>query len=96
MAILCVFDNPNATTDLYDRVSSKIGDEVPEGGIVHVACKREGGGLFVVECWESEDAFQKWSQRIDKEIQAAGGPPRVQPKKYQVHNIRTGKAFTKT
>ena len=95
MAILYVFENPNATTELYDRVSSRVGGETPEGGIIHVACKREGGGLFVVECWESEEAFQKWNRRINQEIQAVGGPQRPEPKRYEVYNVRAGKALAK-
>ena len=95
MAILYVFENPKATTELYDRVSSRIGGETPEGSIIHVACKGDGQGLFVVECWESEDAFQKWNRRVNQEIQAVGGPQRPEPKRYAVHNVRIGKALAK-
>jgi len=43
MAIICIFDNPNGSTELYDRVSANVGDAVPEGAIFHAACARKGG-----------------------------------------------------
>ena len=89
MAIVAVFENPNATTEGYDRVGQMMNlREAPPGAIFHAACKRPGGGLFVVECWESEQALREFAKRLEPMIEQAGAPKRPEPKIYEVHRIR--------
>lgn len=87
MPVLYVFESPQAKLEMYDRVNASI-DRPPEGSIFHVACEREGGGLFVVEAWESEEAQERWNRTVQEKIASAGGPARPQPRKYRVHNMR--------
>jgi hypothetical protein len=97
MAVLYIVENPQATTELYDKVRDRLKDEeAPHGGLFHVAAKREGGGLLVVEVWESEADRERWAQKVDKAIEELGGPKRSQPRVCEVHSIRTAEAMTRT
>jgi uncharacterized protein (DUF1786 family) len=87
MAVLYIYESDQADLGLYDRLNSQI-QEVPEGALCHVACKRDGGGLFVVEVWESEEQQDRWNAFIQQKIQDAGGPGRPTPRKMEVHNMR--------
>ena len=91
MAVLYVYESPEADLNMYDRVNASI-DRPPEGSIFHVACERDGGGLFVVEAWESEEAQERFSRTVEEKIASAGGPARPQPRKYRVHNMRFGES----
>jgi hypothetical protein len=97
MAVLYIVEAPQATTELYDRVRARLKGEGPApGGLFHVAAQREGGGLLVVEVWESEAARDQWAPKIDKAIQELGGPKRPEPRKFKVHNIVTADAMSRT
>jgi hypothetical protein len=97
MAVLYIVENPQATTEFYDKVRARLQDEeAPQGGLFHVAAKTEGGGLLVVEVWESEADRERWAQKVDKAIEELGGPKRSQPRISQVHNIRTATAEAMT
>lgn len=88
MAVLYMYESPNASIDVYDRLRAEIDEEgIPEGGICHVACKREGGGLVVVEVWESEKAHDEFDIELRDRIKRAGGPPRPEPRKLNVYNM---------
>ena len=97
MALLYLVESPQATTKLYDEVRARLkNEEPPPGGIFHVAAQTEGGGLLVVEVWESEAAREQWAQKVDKAIQELGGPKRPQPRKFEVHNILTAEMMSRT
>jgi hypothetical protein len=88
MAVLYIYESPDARVDLYDRVRTQIeADGDPEGLIAHVACKRDGGGLLVTEVWETEAAHDRFNAELQEMIRAAGGPPRPTPRKLPVHNM---------
>lgn len=91
MAVLYIYESPEASLDLYDRVNSQI-REIPEGALCHIACKRDGGGLFVVEAWESEEQQDRWNASLQQKIQAVGGPGRPTPRKLEIHNMRFASA----
>lgn len=97
MAVLYIVDNPSASTELYDKVRARLKDEgQPSGALYHIAAKREGGGLIVVEVWESEEARERWSPKVDKAISELGGPARPKPQKYQIHNILSAETMSRT
>lgn len=88
MAVLYIYESPQARLDVYDRVRAEVDAEgIPEGAICHVACKRDGGGLFVVEVWESEEAHDEFNEEVQERIRKAGGPARPEPRKMPVHNM---------
>lgn len=97
MAIMYIREGSQGSTELYDRVRERLKDEQPpEGFIFHVAATPEGGGLCVVEIWESEEALKGWIQKVDAAIEQVGAPPRPQARKYAVHNIITPAALSRT
>lgn len=88
MAVLYVYESPQASIEVYDRVSSELLTKgTPEGMLSHVACKRDEGGLFVTEVWESEAAHDRFEPIRREKIVQVGGPPRPTPRKFAVHNI---------
>lgn len=96
MAVLYITENPQMTTESYDKVRARLKDEgVPRGGQLHVAAKKEGGGLLVVEVWESEAAREQWAAKVDKVFAELGIPKRPQPRKGEVHNMMTPEAMAR-
>ena len=49
----------------YQRIVDGLGDEVPEGLIVHLATERPEGGLRYVDVWESE---ADWDRFVDERL----------------------------
>ncbi len=50
-----------ATADQYDQVNAKIGEDPPDGLIVHSAVDH-GGTMKIVDIWESADKFGAFGQ----------------------------------
>jgi uncharacterized glyoxalase superfamily protein PhnB len=67
MAVL-VTQEFEATPEEYDQVDQKVGDETPEGAILHAAVDLGGGKMRAVDVWESAEHYQKFVQ--DKLIPA--------------------------
>ncbi len=71
-----------ATWDDYQRVSQEVGDEIPEGLILHVAGPYDGHWRSV-SVWESELAYTRFrDERVVPAVQrtlsadlAGAGPP---------------------
>jgi hypothetical protein len=92
MAIAMVTKVSQATLDQYDAVNAKIGlgDDPPEGLIVHAAASGEAPGFVILEVWESSDAYERFaSERLGPAIAEvtqgqAGEPDR---EVYQLHNL---------
>ncbi len=88
MPVLYIYESPQASIDLYDRVSSELlAKGPPEGQLYHVACKREGGGLLITEVWESEGAHDRFEPIRAQKIAQEGGPQRPAPRKLEIHNM---------
>ena len=86
MAVLMENVVEQGTTDFYDAVNDGLGiDENPPAGmIVHTAMARDGGGIRIVDVWESREAFESFrDDRLMPTIQAVAeennipmeGPP---------------------
>jgi hypothetical protein len=60
MAVLMENFIEDSSAEIYDAVSEKLDarSNPPEGLIVHTAIAPEGGGLRVVDVWESREAFE--------------------------------------
>ncbi len=84
MAWAYVQDNSGMDTGMYDKVAAEIGDDAPEGLIVHVA-GAHGDGLRIIDVWESEDAYMKFRDgrlrsAVEKVMGSEGmaqGPPPI-------------------
>ena len=73
MAVLMENVVEQGTTDFYDAVNEKLGvDENPPAGmVVHIAMARDGGGIRIVDVWESREAFESFrDDRLMPTIQA--------------------------
>lgn len=46
----------------YARIAAGLGDDHPPGLIVHVATERPEGGLRYLDVWESEAAWDRFSE----------------------------------
>ena len=80
MAICLIFEAPGMTEAQYDQIRNEVapGDRAPEGALYHVAGPT-GNGWYVVETWESQEAFDRFFQdRLQQALQKAGitQPPR--------------------
>jgi hypothetical protein len=66
--------------DSYERVAAAIGDEPPDGLIVHVAGPTDSG-FRVIEVWESKDAWERFrDERLRPVVKTvAGDGPAHQP-----------------
>ena len=66
------------TTEQYDQVQEKtgVGDDPPDGLIIHTCADVGGGNLTIVDVWESQDAYRKFSdERLGPAIGEVIGPP---------------------
>ena len=80
MAISLIFEAPGMTEAQYDRIRNEVapGDRAPEGALYHVGGPTENG-WYVVETWESREAFDRFFRdRLQQALQQAGvaQPPR--------------------
>jgi hypothetical protein len=44
---------------VYRQISEKIGDQPPDGQLVHLVLRRPEGGLRYVDVWESAQAYAR-------------------------------------
>jgi hypothetical protein len=76
----------DSTPEIYDAVSAKLDAEgnPPAGMIVHTAIAEEGGGMRIVDVWESREAFESFrDQRLVPAVESVlsergitpAGPP---------------------
>jgi len=96
MAVTLVTEIPGATHELYDKVRDNLGmsqeGALIEGQLAHIASPMDGGWR-VVDVWESEDAFNKFSkERLGPALAAAGAPMGGPPKFFPVHTFHAREA----
>jgi hypothetical protein len=90
MAFVRLFDNPNGTQEQYDAAASQVGagpENMPDGGILHVAGPSPSGGWRVLEIWESEEAARRFDEERVVPVLRQVGIERPQPETWQVHNL---------
>jgi hypothetical protein len=88
MSIVAVFDAPDMKPENYDNAMKDMGlngiDKAP-GLISHVCSIKEGGGMQVVDIWESMEAFAVFGEKLVPTLIKNGITP-PQPQISQVHN----------
>jgi hypothetical protein len=77
--------------DQYDQLNAEIPED-PEGLILHTAAEH-GGGMRIIDVWESEDAYRRFEQEILFPAMGRAGlqPPEGEPPPldtFEVHNLR--------
>jgi len=79
------------TTDDYDAVNEAIGidqDHLPDGLVSHaVGPTDDGGGLLIVDVWESPEQLETFMQeKVGPAMAQVGVEPQGQPRVHPVHN----------
>ncbi len=89
MAIAVLMEFPSGTLEQYDAVIAEmnLGGKPAPHGIFHVAGPKEGGGMRLVDVWESQEAMERFTaEQIVPITQKHGiAPPNVTV--WPVHNI---------
>ena len=80
MPIVLHLEMPEVSIDNYDAVSDRVGldDDPPQGLILHSSAEMEGGGVRIVDVWESKEDLDRFEQeRVMPAIREGelGGPP---------------------
>lgn len=88
MPVLMIQDIPNGTLEQYEQVADRLtdngfntpGDWPVEGLLAHASAPSDDGWL-IVDVWESEEAFQRFGEKIGPILAEIGipGVPRVIP-----------------
>ena len=90
MAFVRLFDNPEGTQEQYDAASEQLGitsENLPDGGVLHVAGPSPNGGWRVVEVWESEEAARTFDEETLLPLLRSVGVDRPEPETWTVHNM---------
>ena len=93
MAVRMTMEIP-ATTDQYDEVNKKLDVEnnPPDGMIIHT-CGKGKDSLRIVDVWESQGAYEKFSNdRLGAAVaEVIGAPPEGEegpaPEFEELHNV---------
>ncbi len=97
MALVVVLDMPGMTQAQYEQSAEKVAGrpgpvknvtDWPVAGLIsHTAAPTDNGWL-VVDVWESEKAFQQFSETLVPMLRELGVPD-VRPRTYPVFNVVT-------
>ncbi len=93
MAILMISDASEDTLAHYDQVIKELeaaGHGQPSGRQFHVAA-RKGTGYVVTDVWESQEAWDRFSQILGPLLQQVGSRPEQRSMQIlPVHNVIKG------
>ncbi|MDQ4027831.1 MAG: hypothetical protein M3214_07260 [Actinomycetota bacterium] len=95
MSYACFYDVP-ADEQFYRRVMAEIGGDAPDGLVLHLVVKRDGG-LRYTEVWKSQEDWERFRRErvapaLEKVFRAAGfdeTPPRPIEHEIEVVDIQT-------
>lgn len=88
MALAMLLEFPTATVEQYDAVvqDMNLGGKTYKGGVFHVAGPMEGGGIRIVDVWESQEAFDAFAQALLMPITQKHNLPPPNVTIWPVHN----------
>ena len=89
MATVMLMEWPGVSEDQYDRVMNALGLDAnpPAGAMFHVA-GFSGGGLRVLDIWDSQQTFERFQEeRLTKAVQSAGITSQPKVQFFPVHNM---------
>jgi heme-degrading monooxygenase HmoA len=93
VAIVMVSDAGTDSVEQYDQVIKQLdeaGHGNPPGRLSHTTALKDNGSYFVVDVWESPEAFERFAQVLVPLIEAVGGASpdvKVSP----LHNMINGR-----
>ena len=96
MAIAAFFDIPGATQEMYDEACSKLTggrplrarSDWPISGLVSHTAGPSATGWFVLDVWESPEAFERFGAVLLPILQEIGFAE-VQPQVFPAYNVVT-------
>jgi len=91
MAVAVLNEVHGVTPEIYDAVNAKLGDEIPDGGIVHTA-GFTGGKMIVFDVWASREHFERFQEeRLRPAIAEVGGENAPTPTQtvYELHHFQS-------
>jgi hypothetical protein len=87
-------------SDAYDEMVSNMDAHYGDGSkhpvTTHTAAHGEGGGMVILDLWESPEAFGKFAEEQIGPAGAAVGLGPIEPRIVPLHNHIRGKAAVKT
>jgi hypothetical protein len=86
MPIGALFEPEGFTQDDYDAVAALVGQEPPEGCLVHIAGPT-ASGWRVFEVWNSEDEQKRFQERRLNPALDKADKRRVNPTYFEVHVV---------
>lgn len=93
--VLVLLDIDDLSSDVYDTMAAGMDAFAGEGThpvTTHVAAHKEGGGMVIVDLWESPEAFGKFAEeQIAPSSEEVGLGP-IEPRIVPVHNRVRGKS----
>ena len=92
MAYIRIFNPPNVTADVYDRVNAETGvDRDPPAGLLFHCAGEVDGRWQIVDAWESEEQARRFDdERLGRAIESVMGmrPPGPPPGVgYELHTV---------
>ncbi len=83
------FDLPGMTRQEYDSLIEDLGlgKHAPSGGILHFSAPNPDGGWFILDIWESEQAFHAFAREVLIPTARRLGLTISRPKIFPVHNL---------
>jgi hypothetical protein len=91
LAIAQIIDMPRGSKEKYEEVIREVGltgSQLAPGQLVHFAGPMEGGGWRIVNVWESQEASDKFEEKIIPARRKAGLPDVVPPRDvFPVHRL---------
>lgn len=91
MAIAQIIEIPGGSKEKYDEVIREVGlagSQLAPGQLVHFAGPMEGGGWRIVNVWESQEASDKFEEKLIPARRKAGLPDVIPPQKlFPVHRL---------
>ncbi len=91
--IMVYFDFPEATLQQYDAIWNDLraaGHANPKGLLSHAGAEKGDGGFLVVDVWESQQAFEEFSNVLVPLIQKQNlplGQPMILPVHYYYEKV---------
>jgi hypothetical protein len=62
MAVVVITVPPGIDEGMYDAVNEKLGEDMPDGLLVHSSGRNEDGDLQIVDVWESQQAHDRFAE----------------------------------
>src|SRR4051794_3844940 len=95
-AIAMMIDVPDLRSDGYDEMAASMpahtGDTSQGPWVTHTAAVTEDGGIFVLDLWESPEAFGRFAEEQIGPAAGAVGLGPIEPRILPLHNRIRGKA----